>query len=43
MICVEHVYLLQDVGGVRLAAVLKARNRRQNKQTRKRNSKFVEL
>ena len=32
--CVEHADLRQDVGGVRVAAFLKARDRRQNKHTR---------
>ena len=45
VMCVEHADLRQDVGGVRVAAFLKARDRRQNKHTEtgKRNSKFIGL
>ena len=42
VVCVEHVHLLQAVGGDRVAAILKARDRIQNEQT-KRSSKFVEI
>ena len=40
VMCVEHANLLQDADGVRFASHFKARNRRQNKQTKtgKRNS-----